>query len=113
MPAGTVAVICVGPSTVKLAGTKPSVTEVAPVNSVPVRTTLEPVGDGEGAKEVIVGAGGGGGGAAAGEAAAEEEEVAAAEEVAAEAAAAAEEEEVAGCPCPCTGGGSASPRRDS
>jgi hypothetical protein len=55
--AGTVAVICVGELTVKVALTNLSVTDVAPVKFVPVIVTVEPTGPLVGEKLVIVGAG--------------------------------------------------------
>jgi hypothetical protein len=57
-PAGTVAVICVERSTLKVAALTPlKVTEVAPVKFVPVITTLSPVPPLVGEKLEIVGAG--------------------------------------------------------
>jgi hypothetical protein len=50
-----VAVIWVGESTVKLALTKPSVTEVAPVNLAPEIVTVPPTPPLAGEKPVIVG----------------------------------------------------------
>ena len=54
---GTVAVIWVGESTVKVALTSRSVTDVAPVKFVPVIVTFVPTGPVVGVKLVIVGAG--------------------------------------------------------
>ena len=55
--AGTVAVIRVAEFTVNVADTPLKVTEVAPVNPVPVMTTLVPTGPLVGLNDVIVGAG--------------------------------------------------------
>ena len=55
--AGTVAVICVGESTVKTATTFLRVTEVVPVKFVPVMVTVVPTGPLVGKKPEIVGAG--------------------------------------------------------
>ena len=62
VPTGSVAVICVGLSTVKVvAAVLPKFTPVAPVKSVPVMTMLlpPPIRPRAGAAEVIVGAPGG------------------------------------------------------
>jgi len=53
-PEGTVAVICVDESTVKLAAVPLKVTDVAPVRLVPVITTLVPTGPLVGLKPLIV-----------------------------------------------------------
>src|SRR6266480_4799678 len=61
-PAGTVACIAVVEVTVKLVALTPlNVTDVAPMNFVPVIVTVLPTGPLGGVKPVIVGGGGGGG----------------------------------------------------
>lgn len=55
-PLGTLVVICVEVSTVKLALVPSNFTVTAPVKSVPVRTTVVPTGPVAGENEVIVGA---------------------------------------------------------
>ena len=55
-PAGTVALICVPETTVKVAAVALKRTLLAPVKFVPVTVTLEPTGPIVGLKEVIVGA---------------------------------------------------------
>src|SRR5918995_578289 len=57
--AGTVAVICVSELKTNVADTPLKVTEVAPVNPVPVMTTVVPTGPLVGLNDVIVGTGDG------------------------------------------------------
>jgi hypothetical protein len=54
-PLDTVAVICVSELTVKVAEVEPNLTAVAPVNDVPVITTIVPVGPLVGVNDVMVG----------------------------------------------------------
>jgi len=54
-PPGTVAVICVSDTTVKLAGTRKKVTAVAPVKFVPVIVTVVPIVPLAGVKELMCG----------------------------------------------------------
>src|SRR6266545_193390 len=58
-PDGTVPVICVSEFTVKVAPVPLKVTELAPVNAVPLITTVVPTGPLVGVKDEIVGAPGG------------------------------------------------------
>ena len=58
VPTGTVAVICVGESTVKLVALVPlKLTAVAPVKSVPLMTTVDPIARDEGVIELMAGGG--------------------------------------------------------
>jgi hypothetical protein len=56
-PAGTVAVICVGPTTLKLAAAPLKRTELAFVKPLPVSVTLAPTGPVAGANSVMLGGG--------------------------------------------------------
>jgi hypothetical protein len=60
-PVGTVAVICVGETTVNAAAVPANVTDVAPVKFVPAIVTTVPGAPDEGPNAEMVGAGGGGG----------------------------------------------------
>jgi hypothetical protein len=58
VPTGTVAVICVGESTIKLVALVPlKLTAVAPVKSVPLITTVDPIAAVEGVIELMAGGG--------------------------------------------------------